>query len=78
MNLQVIVSDRRTVMTGHYGGVIRILDERLGRPLQWSIRLLDCNKLLLRHVFRLLNGITTSPDSFSGKLGKMIDGVVSN
>ena len=39
-NLQVIGSDETAVMTGHSGGVIRILEERL--PLQRSICLLDC------------------------------------
>ena len=65
-------------MIGHSGGVIRILEERLGRPLQWSMCLLDCNELPLRHVFWLLDGVTIGPDSFSGKIGKMIGGVVSN
>ena len=64
-------------MTGHSGGVMRIVEERLGRPLQWSICLLHCNELPLRHVFRLLDGVTiTGPDSFFGKIGKMISGVV--
>ena len=64
-------------MTGHSGGVMCIMEERLGRPLQWSICLLDCNELPLRHVFRLLDEITTTgPDSFSGKIGKMVGGVV--
>ena len=65
-------------MTGHSGGVIRILEERLRRPLQWSMCLLDCNELPLRHVFWLLNEVTIGSDSFSGKIGKRIDGVVSN
>ena len=77
-NLQGIGSDGRAVITGRSGVTIRILDERLGRPLQWSIRLLDCNELPLRYVFRLLDGKITCPDCFSRKLGKMIGEVVSN
>ena len=76
-NLLVIGFDGTTVMTGHSGGVIRIVEERLGRPLQWSMCLLDCNELPLRLVFRLLDGVTTGPDSFSGKIRKMIGEVVS-
>ena len=44
-------------MTRHSGGVIRILEEQLGRPLQWSARLLLCNEILWRHVFRLLDEV---------------------
>ena len=32
-NLQVIGCDGTAVVTGHSGGVIRFLEERLGRPL---------------------------------------------
>ena len=60
-NLQVIGSDGTAVMTGHSCGVIRILEEGLGRPLQWSILCsLHCNELPLRHVFRLLDGVNWS------------------
>ena len=40
--------------------------------------LLDCNEVLLLHVFWLLEGVTTGLDNFSEKIGKMIGGVVSN
>ena len=36
------------------------------------------NQLPLRHVFRLLNRVTTGPYNFSEKSGKMIGGVASN
>ena len=70
-SLQVIGSDGTAVLTGHSGGVICILEERLGNGA-WSICLLDCNELPLRHDFRLLDGAATGPDSFSGKIGKII------
>ena len=35
-NLEIIGFDGTAVMTGHSGAVIRILEKRLGRPLQWS------------------------------------------
>ena len=57
-NLQFIGSDGTVVMTRHSGVVIRILEERLRRPLQWSIRLLHSNEIPWLHVFRLLDGIT--------------------
>ena len=65
-------------MTGHFCGVIHIMEERSGKPLQWSICQLDCNELPWRRVFRLLDGVNWSWQSLSGKIGKMIGGVVSN
>ena len=66
-------------MTGDYNGAIRKLEEILGRPLQWSICLLHCEELPLRHVFFLLvNGTSTAPDSFSGPIGNKMCGKVSD
>ena len=69
MTLTTVGSDGTAVMTGEHSGFIRIIEELLGRPLQWSICLLHCNELPLRHVFAELDGATSGPDSFSGKIG---------
>ena len=77
-NLTTIGTDGHgtAVMTGCDNGCIRVLV--LGKLLQWSICLLHCNELPLRHVFAHLNGTTKSPNSFSGVIGKQIAGSVSN
>ena len=77
MTLTTVGSDGTAVMTGEHSGFIRILEELLGRPLQWSICLLHCNELPLRHVFAELDGATSGPDSFSGKIGSQLSGSVS-
>jgi len=64
-------------MTGNKAGFIRCLEEKLGRLLQWVVYLLHCNELPLRHVFLELDGTTKSPDSFSGPVGKRLNGKVS-
>jgi len=77
-NLNILGSDGTAVMTGCITGCITSLEEMLGRPLQWTICLLHCNELPLRHVFKTLDGITKSPDSFSGVIGQQLTGSVSN
>jgi len=64
-------------MMGNKAGFIRCLEEKLGRPLQWVVCLLHCNKLPLTHVFLELHGTTKCPDSFSGPVGKKLNGKVS-
>jgi len=68
--LKVVGTDGTASMTGSKAGFIRCLEEKLWRPLQWVVCLLDCNKLPLRHVLLVLDGTTKSPDSFSGPVGK--------
>ena len=76
--LSTIGTDGTAVMTGCNNGCIRVLEEFLGRPLQWSICLLHCNELPLCHVFTHIDGTTKSPNSFGGVIGKQISGSVSD
>jgi len=75
--LKVVGTDGTASMMGNKAGFIRCLDEKLGRPLQWVVCLLHCNKLPLTHVFLELDGTTKCPDSFSGPVGKKLNGKVS-
>ena len=59
-------------MTGECSGAIRKLEELLERPFQWCICLLHCVESLLRHVFLLVDGTSTAPDSFSGPIEKKL------
>ena len=76
--ITTVGSDGTPVMTGPHTGCIRSLEEMLEKPLQWSICLLHCNELPLRHIFTELDGATNSPDSFSGKIGSKLNDIVSN
>ena len=44
----------------------------LSRPLQWLVCLLHANELPLRHLFQTLDGATSGPVGFTGKLGKAL------
>ncbi|GBM26390.1 hypothetical protein AVEN_239383-1 [Araneus ventricosus] len=46
----------------------------LNRPLQWFECHLHTNELLLRHLFAHVDGTTTGPRSFTGKIGKSLAG----
>lgn len=71
-NLIVIGCDGTNVNTGHKGGVIRLMEERLNRPLQRIVCLLHFNKLPLRHFMQYLDGTTSGPNTFSGLIGKQL------
>ena len=64
-------------MTGKSKGFIVSLETLIGRPLQWVICLLYLNELPLRHIFQNLDGVTSGPGSFSGSIGRQLNGAVS-
>lgn len=76
--LHLIKSDGTNTMTGYENGAIRNIELLLGKPLQWSICMLHLNELPLRHMFIDIDGTTTGPDSFSGPIGKELNGNVSD
>ena len=71
-SLKIIGVDGTAVMTGSHSGLIRSLELKLGKSLQWSVCLLHANELPLRHVFIHLDGTTNSPDSFKGPIGQQL------
>ena len=75
--LKIVGSDETAVMTGKSEGFIASTETLIGRPLQWVICLLHLNELPLRHVFQNLDGVTSGPDSFSGPIGRQLNGAVS-
>jgi len=64
--------DGTNVNTGAVGGVIGLLEQSLGRPLQWLVCLLHANELPLRHLLQTLDGVTQGPKGFSGVIGKAL------
>ena len=71
-SLTVIGTDGTAVNTGCNNGVIRKIEECLGRPLQWAICQLHLNEQPFRHLFELVDGKTTGPSSYRGKIGQQI------
>ena len=64
--------DGTAVNTGRNGGVIKLLEEHLDKPLQWIICLLHTNELPLRHLMKELDGGTSGPENFAGLVGKRL------
>ena len=72
-NLIVIGADGTAVNTGANNGAIRLLELKIGRPLQWAICQLHLNELPFRHLFVFLDGATTGPNSYKGPIGLAIN-----
>lgn len=70
--IAVIGCDGTVLNTGFKGGVIRLMEEELNRPLQWFICQLHSNELPLRHLLLHLDGKTTGPKCFSGTIGTQL------
>ncbi|XP_053967743.1 uncharacterized protein LOC128869586 [Anastrepha ludens] len=73
--LLLVGCDGTATNTGWRGGIIRRIELYLNRPIQWNICLLHANELPLRHVFQHFDGKTSGPNSFSGTIGKQLQGV---
>ncbi|KAK3925274.1 MAU2 chromatid cohesion factor-like protein [Frankliniella fusca] len=71
-HLQVVGADGTNTNTGWKGGVIRKLEEKLGRPLQWVVCLLHFNELPFRALFEHIDGVSKSPNTFAGDIGKLL------
>uniref|UniRef100_A0A6P7F0G4 Uncharacterized protein LOC114324720 n=1 Tax=Diabrotica virgifera virgifera TaxID=50390 RepID=A0A6P7F0G4_DIAVI len=70
--IMAIGCDGTAVNTGIKGGVIRLLEIKFQRPLQWLICQLHANELTLRHLFQHLDGTTSGPKGFIGPIGKAV------
>ena len=75
--LKIVGSNGSAVVTGKSKEFIASLETLIGRPLQWVICLLHLNELPLRHAFQNLDGVTFGPESFSGPIGRQLNGAVS-
>ncbi|GBM01252.1 hypothetical protein AVEN_210045-1 [Araneus ventricosus] len=70
--LLAIGCDGTSVNTGSKSGVIRCLELKPGKHLQWVICLPNFNELTLRHLFETLDVPTNGPNSYSGNIGKAL------
>ena len=71
-NLVVIGCDGTNVNTGWKGGIIRLMETAIGKPLQCSTCLLHANELPLRHLLQSLDGNTKGPYTYSGPIGSLL------
>ena len=71
-SLSIVGSDGTAIMTGKYRGSNATVEQLLQRPLLRVIYFLHTNELPFWHIFMDLYGVSTSPDSFSGPIGKRL------
>ncbi|GBM61889.1 hypothetical protein AVEN_239154-1 [Araneus ventricosus] len=64
-NLIFLGCDGTIVNTGVFNGVIRRLELKLQKPIQWIICLLHFNELPLRHLFECKS---SDPSSYTGDI----------
>jgi len=55
-----------------HGGIIRLIETKLNRPLQWDVCLLHANELPFRDLFPSVDGCTTGPNTCEGSIGAEI------
>lgn len=72
-HLLAIGCDGTNVNVGKNGGIIRLLEKRLNKPLQWIVCLLHMNELPLRHLFIHIDGSTSGSQTFTRKIGKELE-----
>ena len=57
----------------HYtGGVIKLLEAEIQRPVHWFVCMLHGNELPLRHILATIDGKTSGPKCFNGPIGKQL------
>ena len=71
-NIIAIGCDETAVNTGQKGGIIKLLEDKLKKPLHWFVCLLHANELPLRHLIQNIDGQTSGPRSFTGPIGKCL------
>jgi len=72
IDVVAIGCDGTAVNTGHKNGVIRLLEEKLEKPLHWFVCLLHANELPLRHLINHVDGKTSGPATFTGPIGSKL------
>ena len=71
-NIVGIGYDGTATNTSSTGGVTRLLEQELGKPLQWLPCQLHANELPLRHLMKHFDGSTTGPHGFLGFIGSAL------
>lgn len=73
-NLIAVCSDGENTNTGPSGGVLRLIECHLGRPIHWFICLLHFNELPYRHLYNAVEkSVTTGPRSSTGLLAARLE-----
>lgn len=73
-NLIAVCSDGEVTNTGTDGGILRLIETHLARPIHWFVCLLHFNELPFRHLYKAVEqSVTTGPRTGTGTLSQMIE-----
>ena len=64
--LKVVGVDSTAVNTGANTGILKRMEDQIGRKVYWGVCDLYTNELGLRHLFQKIDGPTTGNNSFKG------------
>ena len=76
IDLKVLGMDGTRVNTGVSNGLFCLDELELGFLVQHIVCLLHSSELPLHHLFCNIDGITSGPDFFKGRIGKEVSGEV--
>ena len=71
-DLLALSVDNENKNTGRNHGIIRLMELQLGRPLTWICCILHEMEVVFRHIFEEVDGKASGPQSYTGKIGKII------
>ena len=71
-SITVVCCDGTNVDTGRNGGVIRLIEQHIGMPVQCVVYMMHFNELPLRRLFAEIDGPTSGPNAFKGPIGKRL------
>ena len=66
--------NRTTVNTGTNGGVLRLIELKLNKPIHWFICQLHANELSLCHLIQTLDGKAAGPKGYTDNISKNLHG----
>lgn len=73
-NLIAVCSDGEVTNTGTTGGILRLIEVHLDRPIHWFVCLLHFNELPFRHLYNAIEkSVTTGPRTGTGLLAQKIE-----
>lgn len=75
-NLIGVCCDGEPKNTGRYTGILRSMENQLGKPLHWFVCSLHSNESVFRHFFEKVDGSrTTGPTTSTGVIARAIENV---
>ena len=73
-DLNVVLTDGTSKMTGQNGGAVAVMEQKLQRPIQRGVCLNHHLEKPFEHLFEYYDGKSSGPKTYVGPIGKEIEG----